>query len=156
MTTYSFQCPQKFHAPVFGLSIQSNFPPDVLQIKCDLALYVLQRYASSQWSKCCGLNGRTRVSRQQILINVITHTTVYKNTHSTRWVHLNLHLYTTNPSFILFQSYNAYYYLCSLGKKRNILHDHSCPPLRSSQILRFWLLAMKNVTLSRRFLLIQR
>ena len=61
MTTYSFQCPQKFHAPVFGLSIQSNFPPDVLQIRCDLALYVLQRYASSQWSKCCGLTRRSEL-----------------------------------------------------------------------------------------------
>ena len=77
----------------------------------------IQRDASSQWSKCCGLNGRTRVSPQQILTTVITHTTVYKNTHSTRWVHLNLHLYSTNPCFILFQSYNAYYYLCSLEKK---------------------------------------
>lgn len=59
-----------------------------------------------------------RVSRQQILTTVITHTTVYKNTDSTRWVHLNLHLYSTNPCFILFQSYNAYYYLCSLEKKK--------------------------------------
>ena len=63
MTTYSSQCPRKFHAPEFGLSIQSNFPPDVLQIKCGLALYVLQRYASSSslWSKCCGLTRRSEL-----------------------------------------------------------------------------------------------
>ena len=39
-----------------------------------------QRYSSSQWSKCCGLTRRSRVSPQQILITVMKNIVVDKST----------------------------------------------------------------------------
>ena len=38
-----------------------------------------QRYLSSQWSKCCGLTRRSRVSPQQILTTVMTNIVVDKS-----------------------------------------------------------------------------
>ena len=42
----------------------------MLSVVCTL---VDNEYASSQWSKCCGLTRRSRISPQQIFATVMTH-----------------------------------------------------------------------------------
>ena len=48
-------------------------------VQCCLYSY-RQRYSSSQWSKCCELTRRSRVSPQQILTTVMTNIIVDKST----------------------------------------------------------------------------
>ena len=43
-----------------------------------------QRYSSSQWSKCCGLTRRSRVSPRQILTTVMTNIVVDKSTDNAK------------------------------------------------------------------------
>ena len=61
-----------------------------------------QRYASSQWSKCCGLTRRSRVSPQQILTTVMTRIVVDKTIyHAKPHSICFLPQYQRNGTFVL-------------------------------------------------------